>query len=175
MLDATLHDLGKLRPLLIALRDALNPLIGELSPPASVAPPPAMPANDDQAEPLLTQGSVSAFARELLSGELLGVKPSPMLSTDCYRLYEWRCRRHGRKPTSIQLLGPALERLGATVRKTRWIDDTGQQSRTPHAVVLWPGQHPPDSSKAEWFGRHIMNSRRRIMAKAQTGEVLSSD
>lgn len=141
-----------------ALHDyLLNVDLGDFNP---GTPPPKTEARDALIG--LALDSVVRWHRELLAGELIGLKAGPCLSTDAYEAYKLWCVRSGHRPAPMSKFGPMLQRReGVEGGRVRYV--LGQTTHGPHGV-LWLGGVEFDGSTtaALWWGEHIVRFRQGL-------------
>lgn len=123
-------------------------------------PPPKTEARDALIG--LALDSVVRWHRELLAGELIGLKAGPCLSTDAYEAYKLWCVRSGHRPAPMSKFGPMLvRREGVQAGRVRYV--IGQTTHGPHGA-LWLGGTEYDGSTAQsiWWGEHIVRFRQGL-------------
>jgi putative DNA primase/helicase len=122
----------------------------------------------------LALDSTSRFYRELISGDIDGVRPgTAALGTDVFDLYRTWCHRIGVKPAPMPRLLNALEKKhGIDTARKRYLD--GQTVKGPHGVcyiprwdsearrVLIQPEKPVSESDNTWHGACITAFRNAV-------------
>src|SRR6185312_13608744 len=116
--------------------------------------PPYTDAKDTLVE--LSLDSTSRFYKELIAGDIAGVKARPALSTELYEFYRIWSARSGHRPAPMPRLINQLERKhGVKSVRKRYADVTGT-IRGPHGVVmLGDAELPPGAAETAWLGEQI--------------------
>ncbi len=123
--------------------------------------PPYTDAKDELIK--LSLDSTIRFHRELMSGELHGVKPRVALATDYYDLYRVWCARTGQRAGPMpRLINAAERKCGVTAERKRYLDAMGT-TKGPHSVLfLDDTQCPPGTSEQSWLGEQIDAFRKSV-------------
>lgn len=124
----------------------------------------------------LALDSTTRFYRDLVEGEIEGVKPGTCaLSTDVFELYRTYCARINVKPAPMPRLINALEKKHRVrVERKRYLD--GQSKKGPHGVcflpcinvgesgnkVVTPTECPAGHSEPAWIGSCITAFRNAV-------------
>lgn len=138
-----------------ALHDYLLSVdIGEFN---AGTPPPKTEARDALIG--LALDSVVRWHRELVAGELFGLKATPCLSADAYEAYKLWCVRSGHRPAPMSKFVPMLQRREAVeVGRVRYL--LGQTTHGPHGVLrLGSAEFDGSTTAATWWGEHIVRFR----------------
>jgi putative DNA primase/helicase len=123
-------------------------------------PPPKTEARDALIG--LALDSVVRWHRELVAGELIGLKASPCLSADAYEAYKLWCVRSGHRPAPMSKFVPMLERReGVEAGRVRYL--LGQTTHGPHGVLrLGNAEFDASTTAATWWGEHIVRFRQGL-------------
>jgi putative DNA primase/helicase len=125
-------------------------------------PPPKTEAREALID--LAIDSVVRFHRELVAGELVGLKARPCLSADAYEAYKLWCIRSGHRPAPMSKFTPMLQRREG-VRKARVRYLLGQTVMGPHWTLdLGSEEYDGSISEADWLGQHIVAFRQGVSA-----------
>ncbi len=123
-------------------------------------PPPTTKARDALID--LAIDSVVRFHREIVSGELVGLKARPCLSADAYEAYKLWCIRSGHRSAPMSKFVPMLERREG-VLKSRKRYCIGPNVLGPHCMLNFGGlEFDGSMSEADWLGAHVVAFRQGL-------------